>query len=270
MVLPVDTVVDVKMVHSEAFHNKIPYRGIYFNTFMDYILDLSPGWLTLASSSPAVKIFTDSDAMKEKVKQTARAEQMTVETLLELSDRIDDVEQKVTELQKTAITKASDFVDKASTFWFQENSVDPLELTFPSYSIIRYKSNLAEDRTADIVMKMKNQLWEITSPVMNVAQINDNELLPIALMSSQEHRVLGGNFVCKYRYQYYNPSTGTFTDILSYTNDQENELVNIPYPLGDHAIFNDVQIRTGHTLYLEDPVARIKIKKPNVDRKSVV
>ena len=190
---------------------------------------------------------------------------MTVETLLDLSDRIDTLYLEFQDLRRKAITKASDFVNKEKTFWYEDNDTEPLEMVFPSYSTLRFKTNHVDDRRADLVIQPTNEdqraIWTIDCPIMNVCQINDKVDISPGDIHANEHRIHGKNIVCTGRYMQYT-SDDTYRDILSYTDPNTNQLVSIQYPIGDNAIFNDVRINEGHTLYLNDPNARIKIKKP--------
>lgn len=265
MVLPIGAILEVKTVNKEAFHEKIPYKGIYFHTSYD-TLTLEAGWLVLAPSSPKVKIFTDSDVMKQNVVRTTSSQDVTVETLLELSDRIDEVEKKVNDLSARAITMASDF--QKDSFWYATDSLKPMELVFPHHAVLRFKSSFAEDNSADILINYsetgEQDRWRITCPEISVAKVSENTRLPVAVIPLSDRTITGKNIVCKDRYLHYNEASGTNEDILSYTEKttDASQLIPITYPLGDHAVFNDVLIREGATLYLDDPAARIKIKKP--------
>lgn len=267
MSLPIGTILNVISLQENSFSEQIPYRGLYINTFMDTEIELEPGWISLSPRSPLLKIFTDNDTMKQNVKNTAHAENMTVETLLELSDRLDDLEQEVTELKDRAITNAEDFITKQSTFWYSKETPgtgSPIELVIPSYSTIRFKSTYEVDRSADLIItrnRSSNSLWKITTPMMSVARVEDNNSLPEDSLPTSQRKIIGNIISCKGRFMNYNSTLKQDVDILSYTNEQ-GENIPIPYPLGDNAIFNDVEIRDQHTLYLSDPNARIKIRKP--------
>ena len=66
MSLDVGTIVEVKQIDRMAFHDTIPYVGFYLNTLADTTLELGQGWISLSTSSPHIKVFTDSDVMKRK------------------------------------------------------------------------------------------------------------------------------------------------------------------------------------------------------------
>lgn len=266
MSLPVGTILEVRSFKKESFLEVIPYRGIYINTWSDTQMTFEPNWISLSPDSPLLKIFTDNDTMKQKIRTTAHSENMSVETLLELSDRIDDLEQEVTNLKACAITNAEDFLTKQNTFWYAKDTPgegNPIELVFPSYSTLRFNSTYETDRNADLVITRNraSQLWGIISPVISVARVEENPSLPENALPSSQRKILGNDIACRGRFLDYDPSIGGFVDILSYTNES-GEKIPISYPLGDNATFNDVEIRDGHTLYLSDPNARIKIKKP--------
>ena len=263
MVLPVGSILEVKGIQKESFHEKIPYKGIYMNTSYD-TLTLEAGWLVLAPSSPKVKIFTDSDVMKQNVVRTTSPLNVTVETLLELSDRMDEVEKKVNDLSARAITMASDF--QKDSFWYATDSLEPMELIFPSHAVLRFQSSFATDRAADMLINYSEEgrqnRWIMTCPEISVAKVSENTKLPVEVIPLKDRSITGKNIVCKDRYLHYNDVSDANEDILSYTDTTSKKLLPIPYPLGDHAMFNDVLIREGYTLYLDDPAARIKIKKP--------
>lgn len=268
MSLPIGTILNVISIQEKSFTEQIPYRGLYFNTFTDTEIEMESGWLSLAPSSSLLKIFTDNDTMKQKVMNTAHTENMTVETLLELSDRLDDLDQEVQDLKERAITNAEDLITKQNTFWYSKDTPGtgtPVELVFPSYSTVRFRHVYETERNADLVIRRDtssiSSLWSITTPMMRVARIVENERLPEDALPTSQRMIHGNNIACRGRFMDYDPTNKTYVDILSYTNE-DGDAVPISYPLGDNAIFNDVEIRDQHTLYLSDPNARIKIKKP--------
>lgn len=267
MGLDIGTIVEVRKIQAGSFQNKIPYRGFYIHTLQDTDLTLESRWITLSSSSPIIKVFTDSDIMKQKVKNTTLRTQVTVETLLDLSDRVDTLSEELQDLKAKAITKASDFVTKENTFWYSDDSNEKTHLTmdFPSHAKLVFKTNHLQEGSELSITPMTNGekfLWTLKCPVMEVASIKDNSAVLNIDLSPLDHRIQGNYLVCNNRIQYYNSDTKEYIDVLSYMDEKTKERVAIPYPLGDNATFNDVKIREGGTLYLDDPNARIKIKKP--------
>lgn len=263
--LPVGTILNVLKVQKDTFQERIPYKGIYFQTNED--ISLEEEWCSLSTPHSLLKFFVDTDTMKQKLLNSLKdQDQYTVETLLDISTRLDIVEAKLQMLSSRAVTSAKD-INKES-FWYEQDDVTPMELVIPSYAKLRFDAGIDNTERMDIVIKRDtdeegSRLWKVKTPLLQTAQIKDLTEIPTTVLNVNQHFVQGRNIQCTGRYQHWDSSNSKLTDIFSYT--EENGTTGLmEYPISKQGVFDQLIITAGedHCLYLNDPNTRIKIKKP--------
>lgn len=267
------------LIPKGIFNKKSPYRGIWLHFQEDANIHIEKGFAT-SPENGKLKIFADSESMKEKIQNTVIGEKkLTVETWKDLSDRVDRLEEQMKEKTKdintinnTAVFTVLDTYKKS--FWVAETTGSTPEFRIPSDSIFRVCSSASEyTKKEDLTIKILNDdsgqpYVNLSCPVIQCAKMTDEKYDPNTQLI---HRVQNNIIQTSTQFQYKDEFI--YQNIWSYTDINKNR-INLSYPIGDHGKFTSLEIlNNGNTtvdsgslkieknIYLLNSDSKIRIKK---------
>lgn len=265
----IDILYPLTSISTHIFNSESPYRGVWINFgLIDNELEIADHFAENPKEElEKLKIFVDNDIMKNKVIQAKGSEErVTVETWLDLSNRVDVLEQdmntvkpEVQTLKNTAITNVDDF--KKTEFWegVPDSDTGKRELVIPSNGAIRLESSQsAHSRLEDVFIGEVSGFNMVRSPITITAVVSDRNY---NVNPTLQHRIQNGEIRTAGRFKHvvYGTSTDVVTDIWSIGNDI------LTYPIAENGRFTNLHVDTN--IYLDQPTSLIKRKKATAIKK---
>lgn len=267
------------LIPKGIFNKKSPYRGIWLHFLEDANIKIEKDF-AVSPESGKLKIFVDSENMKEKILNTvSKEENLTVETWKDLSDRVDLLEEQMKEktkeidtIKNTAVFTVLDTY--RDNFWVSETKESTPEFRIPSNSVLRVCSSASEfTKKEDLTIKVLNDdsgqpYVNLSCPVIQCAKMTDEKYDPNTQL---KHRVQNNIIQTSTQFQYKDEFI--YQNIWSYTDINKNR-IDLSYPIGDHGKFTSLEVlNNGNTvvdsgslkieknIYLLNSDSKIKIKK---------